>query len=59
MEDRQEDVPDDEEVKRVMGFAEFSTSKYKDHKASAVEAVFKPNTRKFGVYANRSSKLKK
>jgi hypothetical protein len=44
---------DDEEVKRVMGFSEFGSTKYKDHTASAVEAVFKPNLRKF---TSKSSK---
>lgn len=58
-EDKQAPSAEDEEIKRVMGFKDFTTSKYKDHTASSAEAVFQPNTRKFGTYANRNSKPKK
>jgi hypothetical protein len=46
-------VLDDEAVKRVTGFSKFNSTKYKDHTASAVEAVFKANLRKF---TSKSSK---
>ena len=42
----------EEELKQVLGFTEFSSSKNKDHKASAVEYFYGPAKRKFRTYQN-------